>query len=68
MEQLAAALADPRTLPALLALVSAIAALIRAETARRDAANALARLGGRRKGDAKSLPPPPPGVGRRSTD
>lgn len=42
-------LSDPRTLPALLALAAALTALVRSETARLDAANALRRSGGRRR-------------------
>jgi hypothetical protein len=48
MDTLTRILVDPRTLPALVAFVAAATALLRAETARIDAANALARAGGKR--------------------
>ncbi len=50
-------LADPRTIPVLIALISALTALVRAEAARVDAATALKRTGGRRAG-GPSAPPP----------
>jgi hypothetical protein len=55
-------LADPRTLPAALALAAALAAWLRADTARIDAKNALRRTGGRR---ADPTPTPPPGTPER---
>jgi hypothetical protein len=57
-------LADPRTLPAALALLAALTALIKAEAARIDARNAIKRSGGSRQ-TPPDLAIPPPGQPER---
>lgn len=58
MDALGRLLDDPRTVPALIALIVAGTAFLRAETARTDARIALMRQGGRRKPDAAAAVPP----------
>lgn len=56
---------DPRILPALIALIAALTALLRAETARQDARTAISRTGGRRRTPPSASHPAPGQQDRR---